>query len=109
MTDTTAECPNTRYPEHGRRSPCAICGYISPSAMVDNPPAAPWRLDVPSVPEHITCLREERTGRLWVWVQGLRAWFQWGGLIVGVARLPGELSDLGPLVEHPDPRKAAST
>lgn len=69
----------------------------------------PFRIDVPSVPPHITCLADPQS-ELWI-RNAANLWGHWveDGKVSGWYSLVDVLTRFGSLVEHPDPRKAAST
>lgn len=66
-------------------------------------PAAPFRIDVPTVPAHVTCLKDVN-GRLWLFEHGGWNREDYAFWCTGAATL----AEFAPLVEHPDPRKATT-
>ncbi len=73
--------------------------------------SAPWRIDVPSVPPHVTALRD-RLDVVWLRERagGFEDWVRVDEVEPGLgARSVAELLfEFGPLVEYPDPRKATT-
>ncbi len=77
---------------------------------------APWRLDVPSIPARVTCVKD------WIgdiWLRDPDDPDRWNGWSLAVGPLPARLNRRWlnttaltqrlPLIEYPDPRKATST
>lgn len=86
-----------------------------PGALHDSVAAAPWRFDVPEVPDSVTALRD-RDGDVWLRQEWPRGFAKWPGTWWACQHADGDVGPTAhftdivshaPLVECEDPRKAA--
>lgn len=113
LPDVALRFGNVRYRDvlgAQRSADIRLRGVVTSSVLASGSPTReqqPWCLDVPVVPPHVTCLKDVDED-LWFRSQAYPDHWSPGSPEAYPTETIGGVMTYGPLVEHPDPRKATT-